>query len=120
MNLKKLLLKKIREEDEYPDIQRPESDEEEDVDGVDFHGKFRDQPEDMEYTTPTLMPTRKFEERVFVKLDEKTDSKGNVIKPMFRVLSSNIYWSYKNLETWRKDLNTIMDRKFKPNTFKNL
>ena len=74
----------------------------------------------MEYITPTILPSRKFEERVFVKLDAKTDEKGHIVKPMFRCLTSNIYWSYKNLETWRKDLNTIMDPKFKPNTFKNL
>ena len=74
----------------------------------------------MEYVTPTIMPTRKFEERVFIKLDEKTDSHGNIVKPLFRVLTSNIYWSYKNLETWRKDLNTIMDPKFTADTFKNL
>lgn len=121
LDYKKTVAQKIREEDEYPDIQRPESEgDEPDEDGMDWHGKFKDQPDDMEYVTPTIMPTRKFEERVFIKLDEKTDSHGNIVKPLFRVLTSNIYWSYKNLETWRKDLNTIMDPKFTADTFKNL
>jgi len=75
----------------------------------------------MEYITPTIIPRRKFEEKVFISLDQRTDKyTGKVIRPMFRCLTSNIYWSYKSLETWRKDLNTIMDPHFKPNTFKNL
>lgn len=74
----------------------------------------------MDYITPTTMPTRKFETKVFIKLEEKTDESGKVIRPMFRVLTSNIYWSYKNLETWRKDYKTIIDPGFKTNTFKNL
>lgn len=74
----------------------------------------------MEYITPTIIPTRKFEEKVFISLEEKKDQFHHLNRPLFRVLTSNIYWSYKNLETWRKDLKTIMDPKFKPNSFKNL
>jgi len=66
----------------------------------------------MQYVTPTNMPIRKFEERVFIKLDEKRDEGGKIIRPMFRVLTSNIYWSYKNLETWRRDMSRIMDKSF--------
>ena len=39
--------------------------------GIDYHKQFREKPEDMDYITPTTMPTRKFETKVFIKLEEK-------------------------------------------------